>query len=180
MQDRIAATESLGRHDALRGSSQWTHRRTKVLYPHHFESEKNGSPQRGHRNLMNQFPVINVETIHAIAATNIGLAVPKSRSLAAPKNRRNGTKPTMANRLRFLASDTPATDRFPPYSSSPPVCSEPSSRTHLSARNSRQLFVKATYAACSPPLGSHTEAFLAQTLSGYRRASSCPASISAL
>ena len=73
-----------------------------VLYPHHLESAKNGFPQRGHLNLINQFPAITVKIIHPKPTMNAGVAVPKSQMVTCAKRNTNGTNPMKANRLTFL------------------------------------------------------------------------------
>src|SRR5689334_2167427 len=71
-------------------------------YTHRFESAKNGFPQRGHLNLINQFPAITAKTIHPKPAMKAGMAVPKSQIVNSASRNTNGTNPMNAKRLRFL------------------------------------------------------------------------------
>jgi hypothetical protein len=88
--------------EAFSGSLQCRQRRVKVLYPHHFESAKKGFPHRGHLKSINRLPAIQAKTTQPNAATNAGVAVPNSQTVACMSRKTSGTNPRAAKRLRFL------------------------------------------------------------------------------
>jgi hypothetical protein len=61
---------------------QWTHRRTKILWYHHFA--KNLLPHLGHLKDWNLIPEIAKNAIQLNAITNAGIKLPKTQKVTYP------------------------------------------------------------------------------------------------